>query len=110
MSTLGVRAADTRDALEIVATGAKPLAQLLDTFKAVPAVGGSVLLIVTVAEIVKMPFEDGMEFVAPTGNVLIPLRGCDRDRRAHIDINWRIRLLASDRRAVHRSHDRPSPL
>jgi hypothetical protein len=46
-------------ALKIVATGAKPLADLLDTLKAVPAVGGGVLPVVTVAEISEMPFKDG---------------------------------------------------
>ena len=51
MTAFWVRTADTRDALEIVATGAKPLAQLLDTLKAIPAVGRGVLLIVVLAEI-----------------------------------------------------------
>jgi hypothetical protein len=44
--------------------------------------------------------EYGMELVAVAGNVLIPLRGYDRDHRAHIDICWRIGFPASDRRSV----------
>ena len=82
MAAFGICAADTHHGLEIVATGAKPLAELLDALKAVPAVGGGVLLIVVLAEVFEVAFEDGMQLVAPTGNVLIPRRGRDRDRRA----------------------------
>ena len=46
MSTLGVGTAYPRNALEIVATRTKPLPDLLDALKAIPAVGGRVLLIV----------------------------------------------------------------
>ena len=67
MPAFGVGTADTRDALKIVTTGTEPIPDLLDTFKAIPAVGGGVLLIVAVAEIGEMPFEDGMELVATTG-------------------------------------------
>jgi hypothetical protein len=103
VSTLGVRATDTRDALEIVAARRKPLAQLLYTLKAIPAVGGGVLLIIVLAEIGEMAFKYGMEFVTAAGNVLIPRRGRDRDGRAHIIVYERNQLFASDRALVHRS-------
>ena len=77
MSALGVGTADTSHALEIVATVTKPLAELLDALKAVPTVGGSVLLIVTVAEIGEMPLEDSVELIATTGNVPVCRRGRD---------------------------------
>ena len=102
--TLGVGAADPRDALEIVAAGAKPLADLLDTLKAIPAVSGGVLLIVLGAEVAEVPLEYGVELVAAAGNVLIPRRGRDRDCRAHIIVYERNQLFASDRELVH-----PSP-
>jgi hypothetical protein len=57
MSALGVGTRNTRDALEIVATGAKPFPDLLDTFKAIPAVGGGVLLIVLGAEVAEVATE-----------------------------------------------------
>jgi len=69
ITTFGIRTANPRDALEIIATGRKPLADLLDTLEAVPAVGGGVLLIVLVAEIVEVAFEDGVEVVVPARNV-----------------------------------------
>lgn len=103
MPAFGVRAADARDALEIVATGAKPLPDLLDTLKAIPAVSGGVLLIVLPAEIIEVLLEDGMELVAAVGNVLIPRRSRDRDCRAHIIVYERNQLFASDRELVHRS-------
>jgi hypothetical protein len=56
-ATLAVRATDTHDALEMVAARSKALAQLLDTLKAIPAVGGGVLLIVLLAEVGKVPPE-----------------------------------------------------
>ena len=71
MTTFGVGTADPRDALEINATGAKSLADSLDTLEAVHAVVGGVLLIVLVAEVVEVPFEDGMELVAATRDVPI---------------------------------------
>ena len=46
MAAVGIRPADTSYDLEIVATGTKPFADLLDTLKAVPAVSGGVLPIV----------------------------------------------------------------
>ena len=67
MSALGVGTAYPRDALEIVAAGRKALAQLLDTLKAVPAVGGGVLLIVLLAEVVEVPLEYRMESLRPRG-------------------------------------------
>ncbi|WP_146049499.1 hypothetical protein [Alkalispirochaeta sphaeroplastigenens] len=94
--TLGVGAADTRHALEIVTAGAKPLPDLLDTLKAVPAVGGGVLLPVVRAEIGEMAFNDGMKFVATTGNVPVPRRSRDRDCRAQTNIYGRSELPASD--------------
>ena len=51
MAAFGVGAANPCDTLEIVATGTKPLPDLLDTLKAVHAVGSGVLLIVVLAEI-----------------------------------------------------------
>jgi hypothetical protein len=46
MSAFGVGTADARDALKVVATGAEPFPDLLDTLKARTGVGGGVLLIV----------------------------------------------------------------
>jgi hypothetical protein len=103
MSTLGVGTTDTRDAVEIVAAGAKPLSDLLDTLKAIPAVGGGVLLIVVGAEVGEVAFKYRMELVAATGNVPIPRRGRNRDCRAHIDIYGGIELPASDRGRGHRA-------
>ena len=97
MPAFGVRAADARDALEIVATGAKPLPDLLDTLKAIPAVGGGVLLLVVLAEVGEMAFKDGMKSARTTGNVPVRRQGRDRDCRAHIDIYWRNVLPASGR-------------
>jgi malonyl CoA-acyl carrier protein transacylase len=103
MTAFGVRATDTRDALEIVAARRKPLAQLLDTLKAIPAVGCGVLLVVLLAEVLEVSFEDGVELVAAAGNVLIPIRGRDRDGRAHTIVYERNQHFASDRELVHRS-------
>jgi hypothetical protein len=103
MTAFGVRATDTRDALEIVAARRKPLAQLLDALKAIPAVGCGVLLIVVLAEVGEVSLEYGMELAAATGNVLIPRRGRKRDGRAHIIVYGRNQLFASDRELVHRS-------
>ncbi len=77
MSTLGVGTAYPRDPLEIVAALRKVLAQLLDTLKAVPAVGGGVLLIVVLGEVREVPLEYRMEFVTATGNVPVCRRGRD---------------------------------
>ena len=57
MPALWVGTAYPRDALEIVAAGRKALTQLLDALGAVPAVGRSVLFIVVLAEVVKVPLE-----------------------------------------------------
>jgi hypothetical protein len=95
MAAFGVGTAYPRDALEIVAARRKALAQLLDTLKAVPAVGGGVLLIVVLAEVGEVPLEYRMEFVTATGNVPVCRRGRDGDCRAHIDIYWLNVLLAS---------------
>jgi putative addiction module component (TIGR02574 family) len=102
-AAFGVGTANTRDALEIVAARRKPLAQLLDALKAIPAVGCGVLLFVVLAEVGEVSLEYGMELVAPTGNVLIPIRGRKRDGRAHIIVYERNQLFASDRELVHRS-------
>ena len=102
-ATLGVRATDARDAQEIVAARRKPLAELLDTLKAIPAVGSGVLLLVVLAKIGEMAFKYGMEFVKAAGNVLIPRRVRERDCRAHIIVYERNKLFASDRELVHRS-------
>jgi len=69
VTAFGIGAAYARDALEIVATGAKPLAQLLDTLKAIPAVGGGVLLIVEPTEIIEVLLEDGMQIVPTARHV-----------------------------------------
>jgi hypothetical protein len=103
VSALGVGTANPRDALEIVAARRKPLAQLLDALKAIPAVGCGVLLIVVLAEVGEVSLEYGMELAAATGNVLIPRRGRKRDGRAHIIVYGRNQLFASDRELVHRS-------
>jgi hypothetical protein len=63
MTTFGIRTANPRDALEIIAAHRKALAQLLDALKAVLAVGRGVLLIVLLAEVVEVAFEDGVEVV-----------------------------------------------
>jgi hypothetical protein len=52
MAAFGVGTADGSHALKVVATGVKPLPDLLDTLKAIPAVGGGVLLIAPGAEVV----------------------------------------------------------
>ena len=103
MPAFGVRAADARDALEIVATGAKPLPDLLDTLKAIPAVGGGVLLLVVLAEVGEMAFKDGMKSARTTGNVPVRRHGRDRDCRTHINIYGRNELPASDTWLFHRS-------
>ena len=110
MTAVGIRTADPRHTLQIVAAGAKPLADLLDTLKAIPAVGGGGLLLVVLAEPGEMAFKDGMEFVATTRNVLVPRRGRKRDCRPHIIVYERNQLLASERELVHRSHVQPGPL
>jgi hypothetical protein len=51
--------------LEIVAAGAKPLPDLLDALKAIPAVGSGVLLIVLGAKDAEVPLEYGMESLRP---------------------------------------------
>ena len=102
-AAFGIGAAYPRDALEIVATGAKPLPDLLDALKAIPAVSGGVLLIVLGAEVAEVPLEYSMELVAAAGNVLIPYRGRDRDCRAHINTYGRSELPASDRGRGHRA-------
>jgi hypothetical protein len=103
VTAFGIGAAYPRDALEIVAARRKALAQLLDTLKAIPAVGGGVLLVVLLAEVGEVAFKYGMELVAATGNVPIPRRGRDRDCRAHIIVYERNQLFASERELVHRS-------
>jgi hypothetical protein len=55
------------------------------------------------AEVAEVPLEYSMELVAAAGNVLIPYRDRDRDRRAHIIVYERNQLFASDRELVHRS-------
>jgi hypothetical protein len=88
MTAFGVGTANTRDALEIVAARRKPLAQLLDALKAIPAVGCGVLLIVVLAEVGEVSLEYGMELAAATGNVLIPRRGRKRDGRNREALQW----------------------
>ena len=87
--------------MEIVTSQTKPLAQLLDTFKAVPAVGGGVLLVVLLAEVGEVAFKYSMELVAATGNVLIPRRGRETDCRAHINIYGSNELPASRGGRIH---------
>jgi hypothetical protein len=74
LTAVGIRTADPRQTLQIVAAAAKPLADLPDTLKAIPAVGGGVPPIVTVAEVGEMAIEDGVELIATTRNVLVPRR------------------------------------
>ena len=50
VTAVGIRAADARDALEIVTARRKALAGLLDTLKAESTVGGGALLIIVLAE------------------------------------------------------------
>jgi hypothetical protein len=57
--------------LEIVATGAQPFPDLMDTFKAIPAGGGGVLLIVLAPEIAEVMLDYGVKHVDAAGNVLI---------------------------------------
>ena len=100
---LGVGAADTRHAFEIVASRRESITELLDTLKTVPAVGGGVLLIVLGTEVAEVPLEYGMELLAAAGNVLIPRRSRDRDCRTYIIAYERNQLFASDRELVPRS-------
>ena len=88
-------------AKSLVAARREPLAELPDALKAVPSVGVGVLLIVVLAGIGKVAAEDGMELVAPTGNVPARRRGRDRDRRAHMNVYGRNLLLASGRGPAH---------
>ena len=97
--TFRVGTTDSGHALEIVTARSEPVAELLDTLKAVPTVGGGVLLIVLGVEIGEMPLEDGMELVAPTGNVPIHRHRRDRDCRSHISLYGRNPLPALVERA-----------
>lgn len=114
MPAVGIRTPDPRHPLEIVATGTKPLPDLLDTLKAIPTVGGSVLLIVLGAEVVEVVFEYGMQLVAATGNVPVRRHARDRDCRAHMNVYGRKWLRASDsetdieRHITWRLHQTPS--
>jgi len=103
MSALGGGTADTRDALEIVTARREPVAELLDTLKAVSTVGGRVLLLVVLAEVFEVSLEYSMELVAATGNVPVRCHGRDRDCRTHINIYGRNELPASDTWFFHRS-------
>ena len=69
MTAFGVGTADPRDTLEIVAARRKPLSDLPDTLKAIPTVGGGVLLLVVLAEVGEVAVEDGMELIAATGSL-----------------------------------------
>ena len=75
VTAFGIGAAYPRDALEIVAARRKPFPDLLNSLKAIPAVGGGVLLLVVLAEVCEVPLEYGMEFVTATGNIMVPRRG-----------------------------------
>jgi hypothetical protein len=97
MATLRVGTADTRNALEIITASTKPVAELLDALKAVSTVGGCVLLVVLLAEVVEVSLKYGMKLVAATGNVLIPRHRRDGDCLAHTNVYGRKRLRASDR-------------
>jgi len=101
VSAFGVGTAYPRDALEIVAARREALAKLLDALKAVSTVGGCVLLVVLLAEVLEVSFEYSVELVAATGNVLIPRRGRDRDCRAHINIYGSNELPASRGGRIH---------
>jgi hypothetical protein len=103
MTTFGIRTANPRDALEIIATGRKPLADLLDTLEAVPAVGGGVLLIVLLAEIVEVAFEDCVEVVVPARNVPFFRNRLCNSWRAHIKTYGQNRLPASQGVWIYRS-------
>ncbi len=83
MATLGVGAADPRNALETGAAGIESLTDLLDTLKAVHAIGGRALRFVLLAEFGEVAFGYGMELAATTGNVPARRHGGDRDCRAH---------------------------
>jgi hypothetical protein len=96
MAAVGIRTADTSHAVEIVATVTKPLSDLLDTLKAIPTVGGGVLLIILGAEVGEVVFEYGMQLVAPTANVPVRRHARDRDCRAHMNVYGRKWLRASD--------------
>jgi hypothetical protein len=100
-AAVGIGAADTSHALEIVATRRKALPDLLDPLKAVPAVGGGVFLVILLAEALEVPFEYGVELVAPTGNVPVCRRGRDGDCRAHINIYGINELPASQGGRIH---------
>jgi len=74
MSAIRVCTADAREALEVVTARRESLADTLDAFETVHAVGGGILFVVLLAEVVEVPFEDRMEFVSAAGD--IALRGC----------------------------------
>ena len=76
------------------------VAELPDTLKTVPAVGGGILLIVVLAEVGEEPLEYSMEFITATGNIPVRRRGRGGDCRTHIIVYLRSALLASDRRSV----------
>ena len=102
MSALRIPTADTGHTLQIVSADTKPVPDLLDTLKAVLAVGGGVLLIVVLTEVGEVAFEDGVEVVVAARNVSF-LRGrlCN-SWCAHIKTYGENRLPASQRVWIYR--------
>jgi hypothetical protein len=101
-TAFGIRTANPRDALKIIATGRKPLADLLDTLEAVHAVGGGVLLIVLHAEVGEVAFDYSIEFVATTGNLPSGRNRLCNSWCAHIKAYGQNRLPTSQRVWIYR--------
>jgi len=74
VATLGTGTPGACDALEAVATCRKPLADSLDTFEAVDAVGGGVLRIVLLAELGEVTFDCPALQSCPRSGLTAPVR------------------------------------
>ena len=72
MTTRRVGAPNASHSEPVVPTGQEPQADLTDAIQAEHAVGGRVLLIVDVAELVQTPFEDRVELIAAPGGCSEP--------------------------------------
>ena len=103
MAAFGIRTANPRNAVEIIATGRKPLADLLNTLEAVPAVRGRIFLFILLAEVGEVAFEDGMEVVVPARNVRFFRNRLCNSWRAHIKTYGQNRLSASQGVWIYRS-------
>ena len=85
VSALGIGTAYPCDTLEVVPTCRESLTELLDPLQAKNPVDRCEVLVILLAEIGKVPFEDSMEHVTATGNIPIRRQRCDRDCCIHIN-------------------------